>query len=62
MPEKGNPKEPAPKICPECGEDLSKVDVLDHRDGHWGKIQPDPRLFPDAAKRWEILTELAGWE
>jgi len=59
MPEKSNPKGPEPKICPECGEDITAVDILAHRDGHWGKTPPDPRLFPDAAKRFDALTALA---
>lgn len=53
---------PKKKICPECGEDISNIDVLGHRDGHWGRIPPDPRLHPEAAKRYEILTALAKEE
>jgi len=50
------------KICPECGEDVSGQDILAHRNGHWGTVPPDPRLYPDAAKRYDVLTKLAGKE
>ena len=60
MGEKEKPKKSAPKICSECGADVSGIDVLAHRDGHWGSIAPDPRLFPEAAKRYDALTRLAG--
>ena len=60
MGEKEKPKKSAPKICPECGRDVSGVDVFAHRDGHWGSIPPNPDRFPDARKRYDALTELAG--
>lgn len=59
MGEEKSSKKSAPKICPECGRDVSGIDIKGHRDGHWGRIPPDPRLFPEAAERYAALTEMA---
>jgi len=55
--EKGS-KKSAAKICPECGADVSGIDVKAHRDGHYGVIPPNPDQFPDARKRYNALTAL----
>lgn len=44
--------------CPECGRDLTDVDVLAHRDEHWGDECPDPRHYKEAARRYGLLTEM----
>ena len=48
-----------PKICPECGEDLAGRDVAAHIRTHYGEVEPDPRLFPEASKRFKILARMA---
>ena len=49
-----------PKICPECGQDLTGRDIDTHARRHYGKVAPDPRKFPEAARRWKILMRLKG--
>ena len=51
---------PGPKICPECGEDLTGRDVEAHIRTHYGEVEPDPRLYPKASKRYKILAKMAG--
>ena len=56
------PETPAPRgraICPECGEDLAGRDVAAHIRTHYGEVEPDPRLFPEASKRHKILVKMA---
>ena len=43
--------------CPECGIDLEGRDISVHQKMHWGPHCPDPRIFKEAARRWEILEE-----
>ena len=47
------------KICPECGEDLTGRDVEAHIRTHYGEVEPDPRLYPKASKRYKILAKMA---
>lgn len=57
---KGEPGSKTPeKICPECGRDLTDVDIEAHTKQHYGDIEPNPRKFKDAAKRWKILMKMA---
>ncbi|MDH5199604.1 MAG: hypothetical protein OEW93_01850 [Candidatus Bathyarchaeota archaeon] len=59
MPDEKPAKSAGPKICPECGVDLSGRDVKAHTRTHYGEVEPDPRLYPDASKRYKILAKLA---
>lgn len=60
--DKSLPGESKPKVCPECGKDLSGQNILTHRDSHWGGNRPDPKKYPVAARRWTILTRMAQGE
>ena len=46
------------KLCPECGLDVSQVDIDVHARRHWGEVKPDPRKFPEAARRYKALMKL----
>ena len=52
-------KSAGPKICPECGADLSERDILAHIRTHWGEVEPDPRLYKLASKRYRALMKMA---
>ena len=51
---------PKPKNCPECGQDVTDVDIDVHAKIHWGEVAPDPRKFPEAARRHKALMRLKG--
>ena len=46
------------KICPECGMDLSNIDIDAHARRHWGEVAPSPRKFKEAARRYKALMRL----
>jgi hypothetical protein len=46
--------------CPECGADLDKLDPVAHAIAHWGERCPDPELYPEAAKRYQIVKSAGG--
>jgi len=46
-------------ICPECGEDLTGRDIDAHKITHFGLVEPDARLYKEAAKRYQQLTKMA---
>jgi len=50
------------KMCPECGADVTNIDIIAHRNGHYGLIPPNPDQFPEARSRYNILTAMAKEE
>jgi hypothetical protein len=50
----GEPPEDA-IICPECGRDITSLDVKAHQRIHYGDTAPDPRHYKQAAARWDEL-------
>ena len=54
------PFTPKPKICPECGEDVTDIDIDAHARQHWGEKAPDPRKFKEASRRYKVLMRLKG--
>ncbi len=47
-------------LCPECGVDLSRLDVSAHRDGHWNDAAFKRGLVDDAAIRHKMMTDFVA--
>ncbi len=47
-------------LCPECGYPLVGLNILGHRDGHWGERQVRNRLEGQALARFTMLTNYAA--
>jgi len=48
------------KYCPECGIDLTNIDIKAHALTHWPESIPDLPIYAGARKRQEELLKLGG--
>jgi len=48
------------KVCPECGIDLTNIDVKAHALTHWPESIPDLPIYAGARERQKKLLELGG--
>jgi len=42
--------------CPECGVSLEGLSPKKHAVRHWGPVAPDKERFPEAHRRYTLLT------